>query len=84
MVIFAWLVVLTGLEVVVAQLEIAKNLIVSSLILMAIAKAVLVAGYYMHLKQETAALRKIVSLCLAFPVLYAVVLIAEVSWRLLP
>ncbi len=57
MLIWFYLFVLTLLEVWVATLGIPKWVIVSSLLLMAGWKALLVALYYMHLKMEPTRLR---------------------------
>jgi cytochrome c oxidase subunit IV len=84
-VIFVALLVLTLLEVGIAQpsLGISKTLMRLGLVGMALAKAVLVAMFYMHLKQETRVLRLTVFIPLATPALYAVVLISEAAWRLI-
>ena len=50
--IFIWLSVLTALELWIATMGIAKVVIVSALIGLAIAKAMLVALYFMHLRFE--------------------------------
>lgn len=83
-VIFVLLLVLTLLEVVIAQpaLGISKTPMRLGLVGMALAKAVLVALFYMHLKHETRILRYTVAIPLATPALYAVVLISEAAWRL--
>jgi cytochrome c oxidase subunit 4 len=52
----------------------AKN---GGLVLMAIAKAMIVALFYMHLKSETRSLKLVIGIPLLFPFLYAVVLMAE-------
>lgn len=84
-VIFAALLVLTLLEVGIAQPElgISKTLMRLGLVGMALAKAALVALFYMHLKHETRVLRLTVAIPLATPALYAVVLISEAAWRLI-
>jgi cytochrome c oxidase subunit 4 len=84
-VIFAALVILTLLEVGIAQpsLGISKTLMRLGLVGMALAKAALVALFYMHLKHETRVLRLTVAIPLATPALYAVVLISEAAWRLI-
>lgn len=83
-IIFAALLVLTVLEVGIAQpsLGISKTLMRLGLVGMALAKAALVALFYMHLKHETRVLRLTVFIPLATPALYAVVLISEAAWRL--
>lgn len=57
MLIWLYLAILTLAEVGVAVLDIAKWIIVVSLLIMAVWKAVLVALYYMHLKFEPNRLR---------------------------
>ena len=57
MLIWLYLAILTALEVGVVYLDIAKWLIVTSLLIMAAWKALLVALYYMHLKFEPNRLR---------------------------
>jgi cytochrome c oxidase subunit IV len=81
--IFLYLLVLTVAEVGVANVPgLGKALVVSALILLAVVKAALVGLFYMHLMHETNLLKWSVAIPLASPVLYAVVLIAEVGWRL--
>lgn len=83
-IIFVALLVLTILEVAVAQVPgISKTLMRLSLVGMALAKAGLVALFYMHLKHETRVLRLTVAIPLATPALYAVILISEAAWRLI-
>lgn len=84
-VIFGLLLLLTVLEVGIAQpsLGISKTLMRLGLVGMALAKAALVALFYMHLKHETRILRLTVAIPLATPALYAVVLISEAAWRLI-
>jgi cytochrome c oxidase subunit IV len=79
--IFTILAVLTALEVAVVYTGVAKNLMISALVLMALAKAGLVALYFMHLKYETKVLKMTVFLPFLAPALYAFVLIAESAWR---
>jgi caa(3)-type oxidase subunit IV len=83
MVIFLVLFVLTVLEVAVAQVPgISKTLLALALVSMAIAKAAFVGLYYMHLKHETNVMKLTVAIPLATPAVYAIVLIAEATWRL--
>ena len=84
-VIFGALSILTLAELGVVYLEatIGKGLVVSALVAMAIAKAMLVGLFFMHLKHETNVLRWTVAVPLALPFVYALVLIAEAMWRLL-
>ncbi len=83
-VIFVALLLLTVLEVGLAQVPgISKTLMRLGLVAMALAKAGLVAMFYMHLKHETRVLRLTVAIPLATPALYAVILISEAAWRLI-
>ena len=81
--IFVWLTALTALEVGVVYMPIARTLLISSLILLAIAKAILVSFFYMHLGHESRIMRRTIAFCLSLPAVYAVVLIAEAGWRML-
>ena len=82
--IFAWLSVLTVLEVGVVYIPgISISALVSCLVLMAIAKAALVAYHFMHLSHETKMVRNGVAFCLSIPAIYAIALIGEAAWRLL-
>ena len=84
-VIFAALFVLTVLEVGITYVPgVAKPLMLSALIAMAVAKAALVGLFYMHLKHETRILKLTVAIPLATPAVYALVLIGEAAWRLAP
>lgn len=82
-IIYVWLTFLTVLEVGMIYLPVPKSLMISALILLALAKAVLVALFYMHLSTETPLLRRLIAVCLGLPALYAVVLIGEATWRML-
>lgn len=75
-VIFVLLTVLTGIEVWIAK-GTTGNVKIIGLIGLALSKAALVALFFMHLKSETRSLKTIIAVPLAFPFLYAVVLIAE-------
>jgi len=79
--IFFVLFVLTVLEVAVAYVRGHKAQIVIALFALAAVKAACVALFFMHLKWETRVLRATVVVPLMFPVLYALVLIAEGAWR---
>ncbi|MCA9618505.1 MAG: cytochrome C oxidase subunit IV family protein [Myxococcales bacterium] len=82
--VFLGLFVLTVLEVGVAKMPgIGKTSLVVTLIGMALAKAYMVASYYMHLNHETKILKWSIAIPLGTPALYAVVLIAEATWRML-
>lgn len=83
MVIFVVLFVLTVIEVAVAQVPgIGKGLLTLALVSLAVTKAAIVGLFYMHLKHETKILKLSVAIPLAFPAVYALVLIAEAAWRL--
>lgn len=81
--IFGWLAALTALEVGIVYVPMSKFSLVSGLIGLAVAKAGLVALYFMHLRYETKAMRRTAMLPFLAPVLYAFVLIAEGTWRML-
>ncbi len=82
-VIFGVLFALTVLEVAVAQIPgIGKTALAVALIGLALTKAACVGLYYMHLKQETKYLRLVVAFPMAFPAIYALVLIGEAAWRM--
>lgn len=83
-VIWLYLLLLTVVEVGLVYVPgIPRGLMVSALFALAIAKAVLVGLFYMHLKHETRVLKWSVAIPMASPVVYAAVLMAEASWRLL-
>lgn len=83
--VFGALCALTVAEIGVVYVPgIAHGLLVSALILLAVAKAALVLVYYMHLGHETRGLKLTVILPFLLPAIYALVLIAEAAWRLLP
>ena len=81
-VVFAVLGVLTLVELgIVRTAGIAKPAIVVALVAIAIAKAALIALFYMHLRFETRILRLTVLGPLVAPAVYGIVLIAEASAR---
>lgn len=83
-IVFVLLTALTLAEVGVVHVPgISRSLLISALVLMALAKAGLVLMSYMHLGHETRALKLTVLLPFALPALYAFGLIAEASWRFL-
>ena len=84
-VIFVVLAVLTALEVGVVYVPgISKNSLVTALILLAGVKAAIVAIYYMHLNHDTSIMKWSIALPLSIPAVYAVVLIGDAAWRMLP
>ena len=83
-VVFAVLGVLTLVELGVARTPgIAKLGVVVALVALAIAKAALIALFYMHLRFETGILRLTVLGPLVAPAVYGIVLIAEASVKVL-
>lgn len=81
-VVFVVLGVLTLVELGVARTEgIARPAVVVALVALAIAKAALIALFYMHLRFETRILRLTVLGPLVAPALYGIVLVAEASVR---
>jgi caa(3)-type oxidase subunit IV len=83
--VFAALVVLTVAELGVVYVPgIGRALLVSALVLLALAKAALVLLSFMHLGSETRTLQLTVVLPLLLPAAYAATLIGEAAWRLLP
>jgi len=84
-IIFVVLAVLTALEVGIVYVPgISKHMLISALILMAIGKAAIVALFYMHLNHDTTVMRWSIALPLSIPAVYAVVLIGDAAWRMLP
>lgn len=79
--VFGALCVLTALEIGVYYTHISQGLMISALILLALAKAGAVALFFMHLKLETRVLRIVVFSPPALVAIYALVLILENSWR---
>ena len=80
--VFVILCVLTLLELGVVKVGMAKGLMISALIGLALAKAYTVAMYYMHLKGETKIMKFMIYLPMVFPALYAVILMVEAIARL--
>jgi cytochrome c oxidase subunit IV len=81
LIVFAALIVLTGLELGVVYAGLPKHILILLLIGLALAKAGAVALWFMHLADERRVLRLMVGLPLLFPPIYAVVLIAESFYR---
>ena len=81
-VVFVVLGVLTLVELGVARMSgIARPAVVTALVALAIAKAALIALFYMHLRFETRILRLTVLAPLVAPAIYGLVLIAESAAR---
>jgi caa(3)-type oxidase subunit IV len=82
--VFLGLLVLLAVEVALVKTPgIAVAAVRLALLSVAVAKAILIGFFFMHLKQETRVLRLTVLGPLAFPPLYALVLMADAAWRLL-
>jgi cytochrome c oxidase subunit 4 len=81
LVIFVALTLLTVLEVGVVYVPVARGLLISALVLLALGKAALVALFYMHLKHETKILKGYVVLPFIALGIYALILIFEGAWR---
>jgi cytochrome c oxidase subunit 4 len=77
MLIWLYLFILTVSELGIAFLPIAKWMIVTTLLVMAVWKALLVALYYMHLKWEPARLRLVALAPLPFVAIMIVVIMME-------
>lgn len=83
-IIFVALTILTAIEVGVVYIPgISKTLLAIALVGLAVAKAGIVGLFYMHLKHETKILQWSIAIPMAMPGLYALVLMAEATWRLL-
>ena len=81
-VVFLVLGVLTLVELAVVRTPgIARPAVVVALVAIAVAKAALIALFYMHLRFETRILRLTVLGPLLAPAVYGIVLIAETAWR---
>lgn len=81
-VVFAWLFVLTILEVAVVKFEIGKLATGLALVGLAVTKAAAVGLFYMHLKSEVRVLKLMVVVPLCIPPIYALVLCVEAAVRL--
>ena len=83
-VVFAGLLVLTALELgVIRAPGVGRGAVVAALVGLAVAKASLIALFFMHLRYETRILRLTVFAPLAAPAVYAMALMADAAWRLL-
>ena len=82
--VFLLLTALTLAEVGVVHVPgIGRAMLISALVLMALAKAGLVLMSFMHLSHETRSLKLTVLIPFALPALYTLALIADASWRFL-
>ena len=78
--IFVILAVLTVVELIIPALSVATAIKASALIGLALAKAIIVAMFYMHLKEETAWMKFIACIPVA-AFCYAVMIILESTYR---
>jgi caa(3)-type oxidase subunit IV len=82
--VFGGLLVLLLVEVALVKTPgIARSAVTVLLLALAVAKAVLIGFFFMHLKHESRVLRLTVLGPLAAPPLYALALMADAAWRLL-
>lgn len=83
--VFGGLVVMTLAELAVSSAAgVARGPRMAALALLAVAKAVLVGLFFMHLRYETRILRLTVFGPLVAPALYALALVLEAAWRPMP
>lgn len=80
--VFGWLFAMTLVEVGVVYLHLPKLFLASALILLALAKAFLVAWYFMHLKSEKVALVAMVGLPLLLLVDLFLGLMPDIAHRI--
>lgn len=78
--VFIALAVLTAVEVFIPELDTSYMMIASSLTLLAVAKAFLVAYYFMHLNEESRWMKFLVFIPV-FAVVYTVMVVAESMYR---
>ena len=78
--VFIALAVLTAIEVFIPELDTSYMMIASSLTLLAVAKAWLVAYYFMHLNEESRWMKFLVFIPV-FAVVYTVMVVAESIYR---
>lgn len=83
MAIFYWLFGLTVAELIVAYLPIARALMIAGLVSLAIAKAALVAMYFMHLRFERRTLGLIALTPPFLLVLFMIITYPDAAWRIL-
>ncbi len=83
MAVFYWLAALTALEVAVAYAPIPKVLMIGLLVGLAIAKAALVAMYFMHLRFERRTLGIIALTPPVLLVMFVCITYPDTAWRLL-
>ncbi len=82
--VFGGLLVLLLVEVALVKTPgIARGAVTLALLSVAVAKAILIGFFFMHLKHETRVLRLTVLAPLALPGIYALALMADAAWRLL-
>jgi caa(3)-type oxidase subunit IV len=77
--------ILTVAEIAVVKVPgVPRGPLISALVLLALAKASLVLLFFMHLGKERRGLQLTVIVPFVLPAAYAMILIGEAAWRLLP
>ena len=82
MAIFYWLAFLTAVEIGVAYAPLAKVVMIAGLVGLAVAKAALVAMYFMHLRFERMPLAVIALTPPALLVMFVIITYPDTAWRL--
>ena len=82
MLIFYWLAALTALEVGVTYMGLPKMLMIAILVGLAVAKAAMVAMYFMHLKFERRTLGLIALTPPVLLVMFVCITYPDTAWRL--
>ena len=83
MLIFYWLAGLTALEVAVTYMPMPKILMIALLVGLALAKATMVAMYFMHLKFERSTLGLIAVIPPVLLVMFVCITYPDTAWRML-
>lgn len=82
--VFAAILAMTAVEVAVARAPAGQGAVIAALLSLAVAKAALVGLFFMHLGQETPALRWTALAPLLAPGVYGIAVAADAAWRMLP
>jgi cytochrome c oxidase subunit 4 len=77
-IIFVWLIALTVFEVGITYLDLAKSVLAPLLIASSVAKALLVALYFMHLRHEVRLIVMTVIVCLVLSGVYVLGLFPDI------
>lgn len=76
--IFLWLIVLTIFEVGITYVDMARSMLAALLIASSLAKALLVALYFMHLRHEARLIVTTVIVCLLLSAVYVLGLVPDI------